>query len=190
MSCLLLQADTRICDFMRASSRDRTSDSFTFNKNQSPISSSHQAWKKKQYSEHFQDIPFPTWLIGILTEIRVVEQDELLPAVLRHHLHDDLVQIDGWADHQGVVVGAWQAAGHRAGGSRRPCRRALDEEVGDVHCIGQGLEAPCRHAADGADQGEDAAVHQLTGLERGGEKQERKALLSKRQDVVAVAIHK
>lgn len=56
--------------------------------------------------------------------------------------------------------------------------------MGDVHCVGQGLEAPRRHAPDGADQGEDAAVHQLTGLERGGgEKQEREALLSKRPGV-------
>lgn len=36
VSCLFLQADTQICDFMSASSRDRSSDSFTLNKNQSP----------------------------------------------------------------------------------------------------------------------------------------------------------
>lgn len=41
----------------------------------------------------------------VLTKIRIVEEDELLPAVLRHHLHDDLIQIDWWADHQGVVIG-------------------------------------------------------------------------------------
>lgn len=43
----------------------------------------------------------------ILTKIGIVEEDELLPAVLRHHLHDDLIQIDWWADHQGVVIGPW-----------------------------------------------------------------------------------
>lgn len=35
----------------------------------------------------------------VLTKIRIVEEDELLPAVLRHHLHDDLINIDRWADH-------------------------------------------------------------------------------------------
>lgn len=35
----------------------------------------------------------------VLTKIRIVEEDELLPAVLGHHLHDDLIKIDRWADH-------------------------------------------------------------------------------------------
>lgn len=35
----------------------------------------------------------------ILTKIRIIEEDELLPAVLCHHLHDDLIEIDRWADH-------------------------------------------------------------------------------------------
>lgn len=35
----------------------------------------------------------------ILTKIGVIEEDELLPAVLRHHLHEDLIEIDRWADH-------------------------------------------------------------------------------------------
>lgn len=35
-----------------------------------------------------------------------------------------------------------------------------------MHGVGQSLEAARRHAANGADQGEDAAVHQLTGWGR------------------------
>lgn len=35
----------------------------------------------------------------VLTKIRIIEEDELLPAVLCHHLHDDLIEIDRWADH-------------------------------------------------------------------------------------------
>lgn len=54
VSCLFLQADTQICDFMRAGSRDRSSDSFTFNKNQSPTSSSHQARKKNNTVSTFK----------------------------------------------------------------------------------------------------------------------------------------
>lgn len=32
-----------------------------------------------------------------------------------------------------------------------------------MHGIGQSLKAACRHAADGADQGQDTTVHQLAG---------------------------
>lgn len=104
--------------------------------------------------------------MAFLTKIRVIEEDELLPAVLRHHLQDDLVKVDGRADHQGVVVCSGKAAGQRAGGARRPRRRALDEEVRDVHGVGQRLKAARWHAADGADQGQDTAVHQLAGLRK------------------------
>lgn len=76
-----------------------------------------------------------------LTKIRVIEEDELLPAVLRHHLQDDLVKVDRRADHQGVVICSGKAAGHRAGGARCPRRRALDEEVRDVHGVRQRLKA-------------------------------------------------
>lgn len=79
--------------------------------------------------------------MDFLTKIRVIEEDELLPAVLRHYLQDDLVKVDGWADHQGVVVCSGKAAGQRAGGARRPGRRALDEEVRDVHGVCQRLQA-------------------------------------------------
>lgn len=39
------------------------------------------------------------FVVCFLTKIRIIEEDELLPAVLRHHLHDDLIEIDRWADH-------------------------------------------------------------------------------------------
>lgn len=107
--------------------------------------------------------------MDILTKIWVVEEDELLPAVLGHHLQDDLVKVDGRADHQGVVVCSRQAAGQRAGGARRPGGRALDEEVGDVHGVCERLKAACWHAANGTDQRQDAAIHQLAGWrEKGG----------------------
>lgn len=34
-----------------------------------------------------------------LTEIRIIEENKLLPAILRYHLHDDLIEIDRWANH-------------------------------------------------------------------------------------------
>lgn len=77
-----------------------------------------------------------------LTKIGIIEEDELLPAVLGHHLHDDLIEIDRWADHQGVVVRSRDTAGGRAGGARRSRWRALDKEMGDVHGVGQSIEAP------------------------------------------------
>lgn len=117
-----------------------------------------------------------SWIFhDILTEIGVVEEDELLPAVLWHHLQDDLIKVDGRADHQGVVVCSGQAAGQRAGGARRPSGRALDEEVRDVHGVRERLQAARRHAADGADQRQDAAVHQLAGWGEGeGEQKEKR----------------
>lgn len=69
-----------------------------------------------------------------LTVIRVVEDDELLPAVLRDHMQDDLVEVDGRPHEERVVVGA-AAAGGRAAGARRPGGAALYEEVRDVHGI-------------------------------------------------------
>lgn len=57
----------------------------------------------------------------------------------------------------------------RAGRAGRSRRGALNKEVGDVHGIGEGLEAARRHAANGTDQSQDTAVHQLTGwMERKG----------------------
>lgn len=111
-----------------------------------------------------------SWMpIDILTKIWVIEEDELLPAVLGHHLQDDLVKVDWRADHQGVVVCSWQATGQRAGGARRPSGRALDEEVGDVHGVGERLKTACWHAADGTDQCQNSAIHQLAGWrEKGG----------------------
>ena len=107
--------------------------------------------------------------MDFLTKIWVIEEDELLPAVLRHHLQDDLVKVDRWADHQGVVVCSGQATGQRAGGAGRPSRRALDEEVGDVHGVCQRLKAACWHAADGTDQRQDTTIHQFAGWrEKGG----------------------
>lgn len=75
----------------------------------------------------------------LLTKIGIIEEDKPLPAVLRHHLHDDLIEIDGWADHEGVVVCTRDATGGRAGGAGCSRRGALDKEVGDVHGIGKSL---------------------------------------------------
>lgn len=104
-----------------------------------------------------------------LTKVRVVEKDKLLPAVLGHHLHDDLVEIDGRAHHQGVVVGSGAAAGGRAGRARRAGCGTLNVEMRDMHGVGQRLQAALRHAADGADQGQDAAVHELACCRKGRE---------------------
>lgn len=116
--------------------------------------------------------------MDVLTKIWVIEEDELLPAVLGHHLQDDLVKVDGWADHQGVVVCSRQAAGQRAGGARCPGGRALDEEVGDVHGVCERLKAACWHAADGTDQCQDTAIHQLAGWREKGEAERGELLFS------------
>lgn len=57
-----------------------------------------------------------------------------------------------------------------ADGARGSRRGALDEEVGDVHGIGQSLKGARRHAANGSDQSQDTAVHQLTGWVEGRER--------------------
>lgn len=53
-----------------------------------------------------------------------------------------------------------------------------------MHGVSQSLEAARRHAADGADQGENAAVHQLTGWgrreEQRGGREKKQSLLSER----------
>lgn len=98
-----------------------------------------------------------------LTKIRIIEEDELLPTILGNHLHDDVVEVHRWTNHEGVVIGARNAAGGRAGRTGCPRCGALDEEVGNVHGISQSLKAARRHAADWADQSQDTSIHQLAG---------------------------
>lgn len=112
-----------------------------------------------------------------LTKIWIIEKDKLLPAVLRHHLHDDLIEINRWADHQGVVICSGNTTGGWAGRTGSSHRGALDKEMGDVHGIGQGLKAARRHAANWANQCQDASIHQLTGWMEGNKEKRTMCLL-------------
>lgn len=122
---------------------------------------------KSQYLLIYYKLPYLIKSVkkktNVLTKIRIVEEDELLPAVFRHHLHDDLIEIHGWTDHEGVVVCSGHAAGWWTGRTGCSRRGALDEEVGNVHGVGQSLKAACRHAPDRADQSQDTSIHQFTG---------------------------
>lgn len=97
-----------------------------------------------------------------LTVVAVVEDNELLPAQLRHQLEHDVVEADGRAGRQGVAL-AVGAGVELAGGARGALAVALHVEVRDVHGVGQGLQGAGRGAARGGHQRQDALGHQLTG---------------------------
>lgn len=101
----------------------------------------------------------------ILTIVIIVKNDEFLPGIFGDHSQDDIIQVDRGPHGQRVVVIA-VAPGEPTAAPWRSCRGALDEEVRDVHGIGQRLQGSCWCAANGADEGQDALVHQVAGCKK------------------------
>lgn len=101
-----------------------------------------------------------------LTIVALVKDDELLPVQLRDEGKQDVVDANRWTCGQCVALSVW-AGVELAGGAGRTIPVSLDEEVGNVHRICQGLQGTRRRTACRCDQGEDPLVHQLTCWTRG-----------------------
>lgn len=111
-----------------------------------------------------------------LTVVALVEDDELLPVELRDEGEQDVTEADGRPGGQRVAL-AVRAGVELAGGARDAVAVPLDEQVGDVHGVGQGLQGAGGGAARGGDQGQDPLVHQLACWMRKTTKQNEKSFV-------------
>lgn len=69
-----------------------------------------------------------------LTVVLVIEDNELLPCVLHHHVENDIVKVDRWSHEERVVV-RLARGGRGAAGARGTRRCPLDEQMGNVHGV-------------------------------------------------------
>lgn len=96
----------------------------------------------------------------LLTIVALIKDDELLPVQFRDKGEQDVVDSNRWSGSQRVALSVW-AGVELAGGAGRTVPVSLDEKMGDVHCVCQGLQGACGSTPRGCDQSEDPLVHQL-----------------------------